>query len=118
VAKNFKPESDVRVFPLSDFFEITMPTPFLSQCIVANVDADAKANAPLAEKYGVKSFPTIKFFSKGHKDKPEDYEGGRTEADFTSFLNEKCGTQRAIGGGLTDKVGIMLSHLICLEPTL
>jgi hypothetical protein len=33
-----------------------------------------------------------------------DYEGGRSEADFVNFLNEKCGTQRAVGGGLTDKV--------------
>jgi len=83
VARNFKPESD---------------------CVVANVDADAATNKPLAEKYGVKSFPTIKFFPKGNKE-PEDYEGGRSEADFISFLNEKCGTQRAVGGGLTDEAG-------------
>jgi len=75
-----------------------------SDCIVANVDADAAPNKPLAEKYGVKSFPTIKFFSKGNNE-PEDYEGGRSEADFVSFLNEKCGTQRAVGGGLTDEAG-------------
>jgi protein disulfide-isomerase A6 len=83
VARNFKTESD---------------------CIVANLDADAALNKPLAEKYGVKSFPTIKFFSKDNKE-PESYEGGRTEADFISFLNEKCGTQRAVGGGLTDEAG-------------
>lgn len=37
------------------------------QCIVANVDADAANNRPLAEKYEVGSFPTIKFFPKGNK---------------------------------------------------
>lgn len=72
------------------------------QCIVANVDADAEVNRPLALKYGIQSFPTIKFFPKGGE--PIAYEGGRQEADFVQFLNEKCGTHRAVGGGLNDQV--------------
>ncbi len=72
------------------------------QCIVTNVDADAEANRPLALKYDIQSFPTIKFFPKGGE--PIDYEGGRQEADFVQFLNEKCGTYRAVGGGLNDQV--------------
>jgi len=83
VAQNFKGESD---------------------CVVANVDADAELNKPIAEKYGVKSFPTIKFFSKDNKE-PESYEGGRSEEAFVSYLNEKCGTHRAVGGGLNDQAG-------------
>ncbi|KII85007.1 hypothetical protein PLICRDRAFT_126437 [Plicaturopsis crispa FD-325 SS-3] len=75
-----------------------------THCIVANVDADAAPNKPLAQKYGVSSFPTIKYFPKGSKE-PEDYEGPRSEEAFVSFLNEKCGTQRAVGGGLTDEAG-------------
>jgi protein disulfide-isomerase A6 len=74
------------------------------QCIVANIDADAEANRPLAQQYGVQSFPTIKFFPKGGD--PIEYEGGRQEADFVRFLNEKCGTHRAVGGGLNDEVGV------------
>jgi len=84
VAKTFKPES---------------------HCIVANVDGDAKKNADLAKKYEVSGFPTIKFFSKDNKETPLAYEGGRTEADFVNFLNEKCGTHRAVGGGLNDEAG-------------
>lgn len=76
-----------------------------SKCIIANFDADAAPNKPIAEKYGVNSYPTIKFFPKGHKDQPEDYEGGRSEEAFIEFLNEKCGTQRAPGGGLTELAG-------------
>jgi len=78
---------------------------FLSEtnCIVANIDADAETNRPVAQKYGVQSFPTIKFFPKGGE--PIDYEGGRQEADFVQFLNEKCGTHRAVGGGLNDEAG-------------
>jgi len=68
------------------------------------VDADAAPNKPLAQKYGVSSFPTLKFFAKNNKG-PENYEGGRSEDAFVAFLNEKCGTHRAVGGGLNDQVG-------------
>jgi len=74
-----------------------------TNCIVANIDADTEANRPLAQQYGVQSFPTIKFFPKGGD--PIEYEGGRQEADFVQFLNEKCGTHRAVGGGLNDEAG-------------
>ncbi|TRM64680.1 thioredoxin-like protein [Schizophyllum amplum] len=76
-------------------------------CLVVNVDADDAKNKDLASKYGVSSYPTLKFFGKGlgAQDEPEEYTGGRTEKDFVAFLNEKCGTQRAVGGGLTDLAG-------------
>ncbi|KAF7336633.1 Disulfide isomerase [Mycena venus] len=83
VATIFKPESD---------------------CVVANIDANDQKNKPIAERYGVTGFPTMKFFPKGSSE-AQDYEGGRDEAAFVTFLNEKCGTQRAVGGGLTDKAG-------------
>lgn len=72
---------------------------------MANVDADAAANRPLAEKYGVGSFPTIKFFGKNNKDEPEDYDEARTEEAFVSFLNARCGTHRSPGGLLDETVG-------------
>jgi protein disulfide-isomerase A6 len=100
VAKNFKPESDVRLFFIPCQLGLTSPI----QCIVANIDADAQGNKPIASKYEIASFPTIKFFSKDHKESPEDYTGARTEAAFVEYLNEKCGTQRAVGGGLSDEV--------------
>jgi protein disulfide-isomerase A6 len=79
---------------------------FLSEtdCIVANVDADAAPNRPLAERYGVTGFPTIKFFPKGSTT-PVDYTGPRSEEGFVQFLNEKCGTYRAVGGGLSATAG-------------
>ncbi|KAI0728533.1 protein disulfide isomerase [Fomitopsis betulina] len=76
-----------------------------SNCVVANLDADAAQNKPLAEKYGVQSFPTLKFFAKGKKDTPVDYDGPRSEEAFVEFLNEHCGTQRTVGGGLTELAG-------------
>jgi len=76
-------------------------------CILANMDADASHNKPIASMYGVQSFPTIKFFGKGkeNKENPIAYTGGRSEQAIVDFLNEKCGTQRAVGGGLNDLAG-------------
>ncbi|KIM39834.1 hypothetical protein M413DRAFT_29010 [Hebeloma cylindrosporum] len=85
VASTFKPEAD---------------------CVVANINADDGKNAHISKKYEVAGFPTIKFFSKDNKE-PEDYEGGRTEADLVAYLNEKCGTQRAVGGGLNEEAGLV-----------
>ena len=83
-----------------------LATTFLpeSNCIVANLDADNAANAPIKERYGVTGFPTIKFFPRGSTE-PVDYNGGRSEADFVAYLNEHCGTHRAVGGGLNDEAG-------------
>lgn len=75
---------------------------------MANIDADDKKNKDLAMKYGVSGFPTLKFFSRDNKDEPETYDGGRSEAELISFLNSKCGTHRAVGGGLTDQVRVIL----------
>lgn len=65
---------------------------------------DAANNKPLASKYGIQSFPTIKFFPKGSSE-PIAYEGGRDERSFVAFLNEHCGTHRAVGGGLNEIAG-------------
>jgi protein disulfide-isomerase A6 len=72
--------------------------------IIAKVDAEAENSKATAQEQGVTSYPTIKFFPKGNKT-PEDYNGGRDEAAFITFLNEKTGTQRAVGGGLNAKAG-------------
>ena len=102
VAKTFLPESNV-CYHYSVVLGTGLNSATCFQCVVANVDADAKANAPLATKYEIGSFPTIKFFAKDNKE-PESYEGGRSEADFVEFLNQKCGTNRAVGGGLNEQV--------------
>ncbi|KAG9315335.1 protein disulfide isomerase [Chiua virens] len=75
-----------------------------SNCIVANIDADAAQNKEIAGRYGVASYPTIKFFPRGGKE-VENYEGPRSEEAFVDFLNERCGAHRAVGGDLNDKAG-------------
>jgi hypothetical protein len=72
--------------------------------VIADFNADAQQNKPIASEYGVSSYPTVKFFPKGDNKTPIAYDKPRSEVDFTSFLNEHCGTYRAPGGGLNDQV--------------
>lgn len=64
---------------------------------------DATVEESLAEEYGVTGYPTIKYFSKDGS--VTEYEGGRAEEDFVTYINHKVGTQRAVGGQLKDEVG-------------
>lgn len=73
--------------------------------VVAQVNADAEENKELASRFGVRSFPTIKFFPKGETNEPVAYEKGRSEADFTDYLNSWAGTHRTAGGLLNDLAG-------------
>lgn len=72
--------------------------------LVAKVDAEGENSKATAQAQGVTSYPTIKFFPKGSTE-PEAYSGGRTEADFVKFLNEKAGTHRTVGGALDSTGG-------------
>lgn len=76
--------------------------------VIGKVDATAENSKSTAEKHGVKSYPTIKFFPKGSST-VEDYKGERSEEDFVKFLNGKAGTHRVVGGGLDDKAGTIAS---------
>ncbi|XP_068659766.1 protein disulfide-isomerase like 2-1-like [Aristolochia californica] len=72
--------------------------------VIANLDADKFKD--FAEKYGVSGYPTIKFFSKSNK-AGEDYDGGHDLEDFVSLINERCGVNRDVKGGLTSKAGLL-----------
>jgi len=80
-----------------------------TNCVIADFNADAQQNKPIASEYGVSSYPTVKFFPKGDNKTPVAYDKPRSEVDFTSFLNEHCGTYRALGGGLNDQAGRVAS---------
>ncbi|KAG9246744.1 thioredoxin-like protein [Calycina marina] len=84
----------------------TVATDFANEpsVLIAKVDAEGENSKATAKDQGVSSYPTIKFFPKGSTES-EAYNGGRTEADFVSFLNSKAGTHRAVGGGLDDTAG-------------
>jgi len=59
--------------------------------VIAKVDADAHRD--LGTEYGVKGFPTLKYFPAGTTT-AEDYTGGRSLDDLISFVNGKIGTSK------------------------
>nr|KMM71874.1 disulfide-isomerase A6 [Coccidioides posadasii RMSCC 3488] len=72
--------------------------------LIAKVDAEAEQSKATARDQKVTGYPTIKFFPKGSKE-GETYSGPRSEDALVNFVNEKCGTHRAVGGGLNAKGG-------------
>eukprot|EP00300_Choanocystis_sp_HF-7_P036749 c52651_g1_i1.p1 GENE.c52651_g1_i1~~c52651_g1_i1.p1 ORF type:complete len:313 (+),score=81.66 c52651_g1_i1:38-940(+) len=68
---------------------------------------DATANQAVGQRFSITGFPTIKFFPKGADvdDGSEEYNSGRDEDSFVSFLNSKTGSKRVAGGGLLPDAG-------------
>lgn len=87
-----------------------MATDYASEphVLIAKVDAEAENSKATAQDQGVKSYPTIKYFPKGSTT-PEPYEGGRTEQDILSFMNDKAGVHRTVGGKLDEIAGTIPS---------
>ncbi|GAA5969403.1 hypothetical protein JCM21900_005686 [Sporobolomyces salmonicolor] len=76
------------------------------RCKVAHLNADESAAKPLASKYGVSGFPTIKFIAPPSKGgKVETYQSARSEEAFLEYLNQQCGTNKGPGGVLSDLAG-------------
>ncbi|WVO22327.1 protein disulfide-isomerase domain [Cryptococcus decagattii] len=76
--------------------------------VIALMDADDAENKPVAQRYGVSSFPTIKFFPKGSKN-PVAYDSGRTAEQFVDWINDKSGTHRSVSGLLSETAGRVLT---------
>jgi protein disulfide-isomerase A6 len=60
--------------------------------VIAKVDADA--HKALGSKYGVKGFPTLKWFDA--KGNPESYESGRELLDLVGFVTKQSGVKSKI----------------------
>ena len=65
---------------------------------------DATEHPKAAEKYGIRGYPTLKFFGAASKE-PIDYNTGRDEDSFIKFINEHAGTYRVAGGALSALAG-------------
>jgi len=73
--------------------------------VIAEMDATDEGSKRMAERYGVTSFPQLKFFGKAAKGEPEDYQGPRGEGDLLHFINGHTGLHRVAGGGLSELAG-------------
>jgi protein disulfide-isomerase A6 len=78
----------------------------INDVVVAKVDADK--HKELGSRFGVRGFPTLKFFPKGSTT-PEDYSGGRSANDIIEFINGKTGSRA--------KVSKPTSDVTVLDPT-
>ena len=79
--------------------EKVLADPSLSSRVsVAKVNAESER--ALAEKFGVRGYPTIKYFPRGEKpteDSAIDYNGARAADDFLSFLQDKIQNDKSFG---------------------
>lgn len=57
----------------------------VNSVVIAKIDATSNDVNP---KYGIKGFPTIKFFPANNKLSPIDFDGDRTKEDFVDFVKE------------------------------
>jgi len=57
--------------------------------VIGDVDCTA-AGKPLCDKYGVRGYPTIKYFNPPDEE-GEDYKGGRDLAALTKFVETELG---------------------------
>jgi len=53
--------------------------------VIAKIDATSNDVNP---SYGVRGFPTIKFFPGNNKSSPIDFDGERTKEAFTAFIQQ------------------------------
>ncbi|XP_056406664.1 protein disulfide-isomerase [Hyla sarda] len=52
---------------------------------------DATEESELAQEFGVRGYPTIKFFKNGDKSSPKEYSAGREAADIINWLKKRTG---------------------------
>ncbi|XP_015231328.1 protein disulfide-isomerase [Cyprinodon tularosa] len=52
---------------------------------------DATEESELAQEYGVRGYPTIKFFKGGEKGSPKEYSAGRQAEDIVNWLKKRTG---------------------------
>ncbi|XP_018409158.1 PREDICTED: protein disulfide-isomerase isoform X2 [Nanorana parkeri] len=56
---------------------------------------DATEESELAQRFGVRGYPTIKFFKNGDTSSPKEYSAGREAADIVNWLKKRTGPAAA-----------------------
>ena len=70
--------------------------------VIAEVDCDAHKD--LCSRFEVRGYPTLKWFPKGET-KAQEYSGGRSVADFLTFIKARAGIVRSENGMLAEDAG-------------
>jgi len=69
------------------YTELATKLAHVSDLLIAKMDATANEHPSL----NIKGFPTLKFYKKGEKSTPMDYNGERTVDGFIAFLEKEMG---------------------------
>ncbi|XP_070596197.1 protein disulfide-isomerase [Erythrolamprus reginae] len=69
-----------------------------SEIRLAKVDATEESE--LAQQFGVRGYPTIKFFKNGDKSSPKEYTAGREADDILNWLKKRTGPAATILAGV------------------
>ncbi|XP_077426282.1 protein disulfide-isomerase [Vanacampus margaritifer] len=59
--------------------------------VIRLAKVDATEETELAQEFGVRGYPTIKFFKGGDKESPKEYSAGRQADDFINWLKKRTG---------------------------
>jgi protein disulfide-isomerase A6 len=77
-----------------------------SKCKVIAINGDA--NRDLIEKYKIKGYPNLKFFTAEDKANPVEYNESHELGDLVEFQNNRCGTFRKLDGRLMPEAGVRI----------
>jgi len=77
--------------------------------VVARLDGEKYHN--LAQEYGVKKYPTVKFYTYGDNKEGEVYDGKMHVKDIVNFMNRKAGTYRSETGDLLPTAGVIAAFV-------
>lgn len=75
---------------------------------------DATEETELAQEYGVRGYPTIKFFKGGEKESPKEYSAGRQADDIVSWLKKRTGPAVAPLAGVTEAESLIADNEVAV----
>ena len=72
----------------------------VSGLVIAKMDATANE----VDGLDIRGYPTLKFYPKGQKSNPIDYDGNRDAEGFKTWLKEKSSAFKTYSGGKTEEL--------------
>lgn len=75
---------------------------------------DATEETELAQEYGVRGYPTIKFFKGGDKESPKEYSAGRQADDIVNWLKKRTGPAVATLNEVTEAESLIADNEVAV----
>ncbi|XP_060922697.1 protein disulfide-isomerase [Limanda limanda] len=75
---------------------------------------DATEETELAQEYGVRGYPTIKFFKGGEKQSPKEYSAGRQADDIVAWLKKRTGPAVATLAGVPEAESLIADNEVAV----